>query len=387
MSEPCLSLDIPVRTRILDRLSSLLGFVCECPCVETNDNRYLILYDDFTAAYHSQSDFHLCLCQDFRRHLLNIDYKDLRTYYQQAFERKSSSLRQKYSLNQIIRVRKFDSNYHNARVMEIDCSIIKICFFQRKSQKQIWIHCNASIIEPCPLIVDETSPLESSRLRKRKNSNRTGNCHQLFSIIISCFLGKKMKKKAREPSPSSLDETYRSTMVTAYYTNILFPKFRSLNVLPYAVHQCNRECVVTAEECFSSNQIVSNPFLLPFECRWSIVDSKPRGYRTPCRRTLYSLDDIDQYLYRTQSKLSIKYFIDGVLTRFQPPINEFDRKYLFIDDLSHGLENVTIPVYNSIDEERGNNFIYITENRPMDQRIAAALKDNNMTSCCDCTDK
>ena len=165
------------------------------------------------------------------------------------------------------------------------------------------------------------------------------------------------------------------------------PKFRVLNALPDEVHKCSQHCVLSAEENFSPNQIQTNPFLLPFECNWSIVDSKPRGYRTPCRRTLYSLDDIEQYLHRTQSKLSIKFFIDGVLTRFKPPIDDYDKQFLIIDDLSNGLENVSISVFNDIDHHRPEKFTYITKIRPIDHRISAALNDTNMTSCCDCIDK
>lgn len=152
-------------------------------------------------------------------------------------------------------------------------------------------------------------------------------------------------------------------------------------------HKCGRQCVSLAEENFSPKQIENNPFLLPFECNWSIVDSKPRGYRTPCRRMLYSLDDIEQYLYRTQSKLSIKFFVDGVLTRFQPPIDDSDKRYIIMNDLSKGLENVKISVYNDVDNEIPDNCTYITKIRPFDSRISAALNDNNATSCCDCTDK
>ena len=153
------------------------------------------------------------------------------------------------------------------------------------------------------------------------------------------------------------------------------------------MHKCSLQCVLSAEEHFSPKNISTNPFLLPFECHWSIVDTKPHGYRTPCRRALYSLDDIEQYLYRTQSKLSIKFFIDGVLTRFKPPIDDYDREFITIDDLSNGLENVTISVYNDIDQNKPDNFTYITQIRPIDQRIAAAFNDTNSTSCCDCTDK
>lgn len=230
----------------------------------------------------------------------------------------------------------------------------------------MWMHNNASILD--------LTPTESSRLRKRKNSS-------------SQPTKKKPKKKNVELASTTMDDTARANLVTTYYTNVLLPKFRALNVLPFTVHQCSRECVAAAEESFSPRRISGNPFLLPFECRWSIVDSRPRGYRTPCRRTLFSPDDIDQYLFRTESKLSMKYFTDGVLTRFQPPMNEFEKKHFLLDDLSAGLENVTISVYNDVDADRPDSFTYITANRPMDQRIGKAMKENATRTCCDCLDK
>lgn len=165
------------------------------------------------------------------------------------------------------------------------------------------------------------------------------------------------------------------------------PKFRLLNVLSYVVHKCDHQCVVKAEEYFLSKQTQINPFLLPFDCNWSIVDSKPRGYRTPCLRTLYSLDEIEQYLYQTQSNLSIKCFIDGVLTRFKPLLDNYDQQFVLIDDLSNGLDNVRIPVFNDLDRDTPDKFTYITKIRPIDHRLAAAFNDTNTTSCCDCTDK
>jgi hypothetical protein len=210
--------------------------------------------------------------------------------------------------------------------------------------------------------------------------------------------GKKLRDRSNTKQPliqqqlssSSNEQTSlasRSNILTAYYTNILLPKFKMLNALPSTVHKCNRQCILLAEENFSPNKIRTNPFLLPFECNWSIAETKPRGYRTPCRRTLYSLDDIEQYLYRTQSKLSIKFFIDGVLTRFKPPIDDYEKRFLIINDLSNEQENVQISVYNDIDDDKPDNFTYITKLQPIDNRISAALNDTNMTSCCDCIDK
>jgi hypothetical protein len=191
-------------------------------------------------------------------------------------------------------------------------------------------------------------------------------------------------------SSSSSDETLsasRANMLTAYYTNILLPKFRILNSLPYIGHKCDPQCVLLAEEHFHITKMHTNPFLIPFECKWSILDGKPRGYRTPCHRTFYSLDDIERYLYRTESKLSIKFFIDDLLTRFTPAIEKFNQKLIIINDLSNGLENLPIPVYNDINDDKPDNFTYVTQIRPFDNRIYAALNDTNMTTCCNCTDK
>jgi hypothetical protein len=146
-SKPNPLLSIPIRTRVYHRSSSLLGFIIEKPCEIKNDNRYLIIYDNYSAYYHLQTDFHLCLCQDFDKHLTNVDHAELRTYYQHAFHQSNLSKQTNFLLGTIIRVKKFGTQYHNARIIDKDGSIIKICFFERKSQTEMWIHSNSSIIE------------------------------------------------------------------------------------------------------------------------------------------------------------------------------------------------------------------------------------------------
>ncbi len=166
-------LSLPIRTRVYHHSSSLLGFIIEKPCSIENRNRYLILYDNYTAYYHSQTDFHLCLCQDFHKHLSNIEYSELRSYYQHAFQNSSQSNR---TIGTILRVRKFGTQYHNARIIAKDCSIIKICFFERKSQPKIWIHSNSSIIDSIEdlslankLTLSSPQDADFSHIRKRKN--------------------------------------------------------------------------------------------------------------------------------------------------------------------------------------------------------------------------
>jgi hypothetical protein len=148
IDEPCTSIDIPIRTRIWDAFKSLLGFIAQRPCFETNDNRYLVLYDDFSASYPTDACLHLCLCQDFHRHLLNFEYQPLRSYYTDLLDgHPSTKSSNHYRIGDVIRVKKFGGQFHNARILERDQQLLYICFYQRQSPKRMWIYMNSSIIE------------------------------------------------------------------------------------------------------------------------------------------------------------------------------------------------------------------------------------------------
>lgn len=175
INKPDPTISLPIRTRIYHHSSSHLGFILEQPCSIKNQNRYLVLYDNHTAAYHSQIDFHLCLCQEFAKHLLSIDYIDLRFYYQQIFDNLNRFAPPNWSLGQIIRVKKFGSQYHNARIVDKDHSLIKICFFERKSQAEMWIYSNSSIIQSYADIPITETDLRC--LRKRKTHVNEGKLH------------------------------------------------------------------------------------------------------------------------------------------------------------------------------------------------------------------
>lgn len=194
---------IPIRTRIYHQSSSLLGFISERPSSIDNQNRYLILFDNYTAAYHSQINFHLCLCQNFQRHLSNFDYQELRSYYEHVFQPSARSKSSHWPIGTIIRVRKFGTQYHNARIIDRDCSIMKICFFERKSQTEVWIYSNSPMIDSMVNIpLSNTIRLSSSsttlnsmediiisdgdfsRLRKRKNN--VNNRSEGICLSIAC---------------------------------------------------------------------------------------------------------------------------------------------------------------------------------------------------------
>lgn len=174
------------QTRIYHRSLSLLGFILETPCSRTNCDRYLVLYDNFTALYHGSVDFHRCVCQDFSRHLSNLDYTELRSFYQHAFEHCNGLKASHLVPGSVISVRKFGTQSHFVRIIDEDCSLIKICFFERKSQAEIWIHRQSPMIETrstFPLSNNSRLSLPSlpanvvdqSRFRKRKTTSQNVN--------------------------------------------------------------------------------------------------------------------------------------------------------------------------------------------------------------------
>ncbi|CAF0990202.1 unnamed protein product [Rotaria sordida] len=285
MNEPCSSLNVPIQTRVLHRSLSMLGFIYEMPCSIKNKNRYLVLYDNFTASYHSHSEFHLCLCQDFRRHILNIDYKDLRSHYQHAFQNSNLSRQSNYTIGNIIRVRKFGAQYHNVRIIDIDYSIIKICFFERKSKKEIWIHSNSSIIEQSQQISQLTrltippspqTPTEEisnsysdlSRLRKRKSHSSNTNkglfikCKKTkisFSLScndrMKCACFRKTLNQAQLNQDPLVIEKEKNRYTLSYMLKTTgYQRKRLLNPISSGVYECNSKCSCHREHC--SNRLV-----------------------------------------------------------------------------------------------------------------------------------
>ena len=123
-----------------------LGFICESPSIY-NHKRHLILFDDGTTSYTRDNDrIQLCLCQDFEQNCRTIESKLIRQNFKTLLFNKNFHA-QKFQIHNYIRVRKFDDKYHNARIIDMDCSMIKIKFYERQAQTEIWIHQYSSFID------------------------------------------------------------------------------------------------------------------------------------------------------------------------------------------------------------------------------------------------
>lgn len=193
-----------------------IGFICELPS-EFNHFRYLILFDDGTTSYTQETDeIYVCLSQNLQDHLRFIESKSIRDDWEQILV---STKQISFTIDQHIRVKKFDDQYHNAQIVELDCSLIKIKFYERQAQTQIWLHQLSNLInEQCLVPIDIASPVIFPK-RQRVDSNLVENS---------------------------------------------FPLRFDSRIDQYLPHECSPNCVRLAEQYFDSNLITQNPYTLPF---------------------------------------------------------------------------------------------------------------------------
>lgn len=143
-----------------------LGYICEMPSIY-NHLRHLILFDDGTTTYTKTNDkIHLCLCQNFEQTSRSIITKSIRDNLEKLLFNKNLNKNQ-FPIHSYIAVKKFDDKYHNAQIIDIDCSIIKLKFYERQAQTEIWIHQQSSLINDTTMtLVEIASPTILQNKRK-----------------------------------------------------------------------------------------------------------------------------------------------------------------------------------------------------------------------------
>jgi hypothetical protein len=133
---------------------------------------------------------------------------------------------------------------------------------------------------------------------------------------------------------------------------------------------------------FHIDRCAKGPFIKKPTTHKTITSRSNYLYRSPCGRSFLTLDEIEEYLFETNSKLTIKFFIDDRSTRLEPSI-EYDSKYILNEDITQGKEYVKISVYNEINSKHPDTFLYGTETRSK----LIFRNDTTTMTCCSCTDK
>ncbi len=133
---------------------------------------------------------------------------------------------------------------------------------------------------------------------------------------------------------------------------------------------------------FHIDRYAKGPFIKKPSTHKTVSSRSNYLYRSPCGRSFLTLDEIEEYLLQTNSKLTIKLFVEDRSTHLQSSI-EYNSQYILIEDITQGKEYVKIPVYNEINSNLPETFLYGTETRSK----LIFRNDTTTMTCCSCTDK
>ena len=154
-------------------------------------------------------------------------------------------------------------------------------------------------------------------------------------------------------------------------------------------HACSQTCVASFETQTHHIKHV-NPLLIPMMHGWQrhiIFSARNKfkfvNYMAPCGRWLRTTSEIDKYLYLVDSVLTIDMFSLEYSIQTHREF-EANAKFLKIEDVANGLENMQISCVNCVDEFMPEDYEYSAHRRPLKD---VPLKiDPELMECCNCED-
>ncbi|XP_055947550.1 histone-lysine N-methyltransferase SETDB1-like isoform X2 [Argiope bruennichi] len=429
---------LPVGTRIAARYSDgeeariYAGIVAEPPKV-TNQERYLIFFDDGYAQYIDNKDIYVVCYQ-------SIDVADdvhenisefIRTYLQKYPERPMVKLQK----NEITKT-EFDRKWWDTKVVDVDASMVKMLFIA--TNRTEWIYRGSTRLK---LLYNELANAEANRvagkhrrhnviLRKphqpyveytRERDTKASENHDIETIELdsesdteegkvkvsqhprrktggSQFLtnGEKPRNTARK-STSLKPRESESTNVDKDNTPDIQSHlgYKDLHNLvsfvrvDYKTHVCSKAC---AEKASPAEFKGRNPLLIPIYVGWERQIWRYSGdsfskirlmYRAPCGRHLRNLGEILKFLILTESKLTIDYFTLNpflvVFRTFRPKEIKYEHP-----DVTQGKENVPVRCVNSWENVAPPYVEYSPKRYP--GKGVYLNEDKEFLVGCDCTD-
>ncbi|GFY58525.1 histone-lysine N-methyltransferase SETDB1-B [Trichonephila inaurata madagascariensis] len=377
----------PVGTRIVARYSdgvkSMLyaGIVAEPPKF-TNQERYLIFFDDGYAQYIEHKDVYVVCAQSID--VADDVYKHIRKFIKAYLQKYPERPMLKLQKNQVIKT-EYDREWYETKVLDIDGSMVKMYF--TASHRTEWIYRGSTRLKP---LYDELANASRNVGRHRRHNIVPRRPHEPYVeytrdvkeveedaiITLSDSEEEKEKKKddlrkagkPRNTARKSTTWNSKSSHSTSTGKN-LAPDFKShlgykdLLTLPsvkkgkYVRHVCDPLC---RERGKPANFKGCNPFLIPIHLGWKreirrlyTKENDARlqvQYDAPCGKHLRNLDAISRYLTLVSSRICIDFFTFDpfvvVLRTFRPK-----EVYLEIPDVTYGKENVPVSCVNSWENE------------------------------------
>lgn len=401
---------IPVGTRIISEYTDTArggpvkffsGIVAEMPS-QLNKFRYLVFFDDGKDQYVNHTAIRL-VCEAKP----NV-WEHFKTKFQPFIRRYTSNFPERAMLkvkNLDCVKTEYKGMWVNARVVDIDCSLVKLIFLHDKHSE--WIYRGSHRFYPMyqglnprkgglpgrprGLVTRKTGPYVQYDVvltDDEDKDNPDGGNNQPVRAVAR-------KSSTRLPDFVEIEQTrrlydrkaVRFNSVQQQNDGQIIQRIPSKLIRPkcYRPHSCDNACiswVETKEEDTKGVNPLATPVLYGFARETDIVTNVV-SYVAPCGRRLRSIQEVLNYLTETQLKLSIDMF------DFDPWVNIFNEyvvpnEAIVLKDLSFGIENIPIVCVNTINGNVPTYMDYMTQRRGS-EGVNMNLDPDFLVGC-DCTD-
>jgi len=402
------------------------GTIAELPYT-LNKKRYLIFFDNGYVSYANANDvYYIFDYMTMPIERLSFDHiYFLKSYFEIFPMRSMVNMNKKDMLTVYL-----NNKWHDCvKVEQVDCSLVKFDLKLKylnhnltklndsnEIQTNVWFYRGSPCILPIYDAImnkitsynDETVKLTLlEKYIMEKNDNELNDEKRNYSIKYNCYSSTQLPKTASKTiitssitnSPPKKDLKTKEEPTYGKLVNIDLDTIIQYKTKDYEYHECNILCIFNLEDEISTKNDM-NPLLIPIAHGWQRLfcyqnktkyncPKKYINYRAPCGKVLKSTKEIDDFLYLTDSKLTIDmYSFDfsiRINVNFKPDLN-----YIFIPDISQGEEFVPISCVNSIDNETWDTkfFTYAKKKQQRKQLKDVPLNtDPKNLEGCNCVDK
>jgi len=348
----------------------------------------LIFYDDGFVQYRYHKDIRLIVHKSEEVwNDVNTESSDfIKSYITNFPERHMVKLIKKHTIRA-----SYKNQWQTAKVIDVDASLVKLYFpdlkrtewlyrgssrlwniFEKQSQSEKGIrsrnsglaYLNKPFVEYTSIEEDPHVLNPSVKSVARKSTSK----------------GSTLQTDATTEQKTTQNEDYR-TIKLKLPDNIMFPKL-------YLPHKCKPSCIDWTEYDYSKTKRV-NVLSIPlyFGFRRAVVtfnkELKNVMYKTPCGRTVRSMDEMYEYLVLTNSKMTIDLFDFSGWVKIMAEFRVY-KSIVSIEDLSMGKEFRKLTCVNNINDKLPPAMEYMTTRKAMPG--VNLNVDSNFLCGCDCTD-
>jgi len=388
------------------------GTIVELPSAR-NSSRYLIFFDNGYVSY-ADPKYVYPIFNLFKTPLERLDFDHvhfMNNYFDFYPERVMVKLEQNEMVTAYI-----NNKWHQCKVLEIDASLVRLQFDLKMfsnlneniihktlalDEHTIWFYRGSYKLLPLyEIIMQKITDFKINpnvnlndfeKYIKDKQKETTQNKKlSLFASSSFPIYGpnkNKLNKKAIAKDNNNIDQ---SRIVQGRIRQLLdLADYMRNEILTFSPHPCTNSCVSKWENKIEIVKSV-NPLLMPCMHGWQrLICHKSKtitngsmkwvNYMAPCGRIFRSTNEVDRYLFLTNSILTIDMFSFDcyILTDRE---YEGNAKYVLNEDITEGKELIPISCVNCIDDTKPETVAYSSQRIAL-ENVPLEIDINSLEGC------